>query len=142
MEIGIVGLGKMGANMARRLNRDGHRVVGYDRAEKAVDELAQEGTIVPAFSMEEILAKLEASPRVLWSMVPAGPPTEAVVTGLAAYGAALFLQPVLPVAGFGFKLALVVAGGLAGIAGYMAMALWLDLKEAKSLPRLLFKRRA
>jgi len=83
MELGIVGLGKMGANMARRLNRDGHRVVGHDRGEEVVEELAQEGTIVPAFSMEETLAKLGASPRVLWSMVPAGPPTEAVVTGLA-----------------------------------------------------------
>ncbi len=66
----------------------------------------------------------------------------AAATGLAAYGAAFFLQPLLPVDGFVFKLALVMAGGVAGVAAYTAMVLWLDLKEAKSLPRLLFKRRS
>ena len=66
----------------------------------------------------------------------------AAVTGLTAYGAAFLLQPLLPTDGFVFKLALVVAGGVAGIAAYTAMVIWLDLTEAKSLPRLLFKRRA
>lgn len=83
MEIAIVGLGKMGANMARRLKAGGHRVVGYDRDEEVVRSLAEEGIIIPALSMEEVIEKLESERRALWSMVPAGPPTEAVVTGLA-----------------------------------------------------------
>jgi putative peptidoglycan lipid II flippase len=66
----------------------------------------------------------------------------AIATGLAAYGAVFFLQPFLPAVGFVFKLALVMAGGLAGIAAYTAMVIWLDLTEAKVLPRLLFKRRS
>lgn len=83
MEIAIVGLGKMGANMARRLHAGGHRIVGYDRDEEVVQTLAEEEIITPAFSMEEAIEKLDASRRAMWSMVPAGPPTEAVVTGLA-----------------------------------------------------------
>ena len=66
----------------------------------------------------------------------------ATATGLAAYGAAYFLQPFLPTTSFVFKLALVTAGGAAGVSAYTAMVLWLDLTEAKSLPRLLFKRRS
>lgn len=66
----------------------------------------------------------------------------AAATGLAAYGAAVFLPPFLPDDGFVFKLALVMAGGMAGVAAYTIMVLWLNLTEAKSLPRLLFKRRA
>jgi putative peptidoglycan lipid II flippase len=66
----------------------------------------------------------------------------AAATGLVAYGTAFLLQPVLTVDSFLFKLVLVLAGGLAGVAAYTAMVLWLDLAEAKSLPRLLFKRRS
>ncbi|MEJ2749328.1 MAG: murein biosynthesis integral membrane protein MurJ, partial [Anaerolineae bacterium] len=66
----------------------------------------------------------------------------AAATGLAAYGAAYFLQPFLPATSLVFKLALVMGGGAAGVAAYTVMVLGLGLEEAKSLPRLLFKRRA
>jgi 6-phosphogluconate dehydrogenase len=82
MEIGIVGLGKMGANMARRLSRGGHRVVGYNRtAEVSYDVADEEANVVPVESLTQLGATL-APPRVAWSMVPAGGPTEQVVTSL------------------------------------------------------------
>ena len=71
MDIAIIGLGKMGANMARRLIKGGHRVVGVDRAAEAVKNLAEEVGFVPAFSTAEAIAALSA-PRVVWVMVPAG----------------------------------------------------------------------
>lgn len=82
MELAMIGLGKMGANMTRRLRRDGHRVVGYDRSEKQTGELADEAGMAPAFTMEEAMAKLETRPRVAWSMVPAGGATDSVVSSL------------------------------------------------------------
>ena len=82
MDIAIVGLGKMGANMARRLIKGGHRVVGTDRAPDAVQKLAAEVGLVPVNSLLEMVAALPA-PRVVWVMVPAGAPTEAVITELA-----------------------------------------------------------
>ncbi|MDX1687707.1 MAG: decarboxylating 6-phosphogluconate dehydrogenase [Candidatus Promineifilaceae bacterium] len=82
MELAIIGLGKMGGNMVRRLRRDGHRVVGYDRNEEPTRELAEEAGMAPASSLEEAAAMLEARPRVAWSMVPAGGPTESVVDDL------------------------------------------------------------
>jgi 6-phosphogluconate dehydrogenase len=82
VDIGIVGLGKMGANMARRLSRGGHRVVGHNHTPQIAYELAhEEANVVPADSMEEVASKL-SPPRVTWSMVPAGGPTEQVVTSL------------------------------------------------------------
>jgi 6-phosphogluconate dehydrogenase len=82
VEIGIVGLGKMGANMARRLSRGGHRVVGYNRTLEVTYELAdEEANVVPVESLDEFGSKLN-SPRVAWSMVPAGSPTEQVVSSL------------------------------------------------------------
>jgi len=82
MEIGIVGLGKMGANMARRLSRDGHRVVGYNRTvEVAYDLAEEEESFAPAESLEELVEELEP-PRAAWSMVPAGGPTDQVVNSL------------------------------------------------------------
>ena len=65
----------------------------------------------------------------------------AAMTGLAAYGAVFFLRPFLPTTGFFFKLALVSAGGVVGLAVYTLMIYGLDITEAKSMPRLLFKRR-
>lgn len=83
MEIGIVGLGKMGANMARRLSRDGHRVVGYNRTvEVAYDLAGEEENIAPVESLEALVEELEL-PRAVWSMVPAGPPTDQVVSSLS-----------------------------------------------------------
>ena len=82
MDIAIIGLGKMGANMARRLIKGGHRVVGTDRAPDAARKLAVEVGLIPADSLLEMVAALP-KPNVVWVMVPAGAPTEAVITELA-----------------------------------------------------------
>jgi 6-phosphogluconate dehydrogenase len=74
MEIGIVGLGKMGANITRRWLRGGHRVVGFNRSPEIVAELAQEG-LVPATSLEELTRAL-APPRAVWLMIPSGAPVD------------------------------------------------------------------
>jgi 6-phosphogluconate dehydrogenase len=82
MELGMVGLGRMGANMARRLMRDGHRVVAFDVNPDAVAGLAGEGAD-GASSPEDLASKLEA-PRSVWVMVPAGEITEKTVEDVAA----------------------------------------------------------
>jgi 6-phosphogluconate dehydrogenase len=82
MELGIVGLGRMGANMARRLMRDGHEIVAYDVNSDAVSQLAGEGA-VGVSSLQEMAAKLSA-PRSVWVMVPAGEITEKTVADVAA----------------------------------------------------------
>jgi 6-phosphogluconate dehydrogenase len=74
MQIGIIGLGKMGANMAQRLRDGGHHVVGYDRGE---------GTPRDVDSLEALVAAL-TPPRVVWVMVPSGAPTTATIESLAA----------------------------------------------------------
>lgn len=81
MQIGLVGLGRMGANMARRLTQGGHQVVGYDRNPEAANALGQYG-VGAAASLEELVKKLQA-PRAVWVMVPAGAPTEQTVQELA-----------------------------------------------------------
>src|ERR1700753_3967710 len=80
MELGIVGLGRMGANMARRLMKDGHTIVAYDVAPDAVKGLEGEGA-TGASSLEDLAGKLSA-PRSVWVMVPAGKITEDTVRGL------------------------------------------------------------
>jgi 6-phosphogluconate dehydrogenase len=82
MELGIVGLGRMGANMARRLMRDGHRIVAYDVNADAVSALAGEGAD-GASSLKDLAAKLSA-PRAVWVMVPSGEITEKTVEDVAA----------------------------------------------------------
>jgi len=82
MELGIVGLGRMGANMARRLMRDGHKIVAYDVNPDAVATLAGEGA-EGASSLEDLASKLSA-PRSVWVMVPAGEITESTVDAVAA----------------------------------------------------------
>ncbi|HVO55682.1 MAG TPA: decarboxylating 6-phosphogluconate dehydrogenase [Solirubrobacterales bacterium] len=82
MQLGIVGLGRMGANMARRLMRDGHEIVAYDVNDDAVATLAGEGA-TGADSLQDLAAKLSA-PRSVWVMVPAGEITEQTVDGVAA----------------------------------------------------------
>jgi 6-phosphogluconate dehydrogenase len=72
MDIGLIGLGKMGGNMRERLRRAGHTVVGYDRNPEVSD----------ADSLEDMVAKLP-SPKVVWVMVPAGDPTRETVKTLA-----------------------------------------------------------
>lgn len=74
MKLGLVGLGKMGANMVRRLVRNGHEVVVSNRSQGPIDEVAQEGAI-PATSLADLVSKL-AAPRVVWLMLPAGDVTE------------------------------------------------------------------
>jgi 6-phosphogluconate dehydrogenase len=80
MEAGFVGLGRMGANMARRLMVGGHRVVVGNRSPEPVEQLAAEGAI-PARSRAELVELLTA-PRVVWTVLPAGAPTEEAVTEL------------------------------------------------------------
>ncbi|HXG75581.1 MAG TPA: decarboxylating 6-phosphogluconate dehydrogenase [Gaiellaceae bacterium] len=81
MELGIVGLGRMGGNIARRLLRDGHRVVGYSRSPGPAEALAEEG-LVPASSLAELVAAL-SPPRAVWLMLPAGAVTERVLSDAA-----------------------------------------------------------
>lgn len=78
----MIGLGKMGANMARRLIQDGHKIVGFNRSENVTRSLASEVELEPAFSLEEVVQKLP-QPRVVWIMVPAGGPTEDMINTLA-----------------------------------------------------------
>src|ERR1700760_2440115 len=70
MQLGMIGLGRMGANLVRRLMRDGHRCVAYDVSQDAVRQLEGEGA-EGADSLKEFFSKLE-KPRALWIMVPAG----------------------------------------------------------------------
>ena len=80
MQIGIVGLGRMGSNMTRRLLRDGHDVVAFDVDHDAVTAVAKEGA-TSASSLQALVDTLEA-PRVVWVMVPAGSVTEATLEQL------------------------------------------------------------
>ena len=80
MQIGMIGLGRMGGNMVRRLLKGGHECVVFDRSPEAVAALAQEGA-VGASSLDDFVAKLNA-PRTAWLMVPAGEPTEEMVRQL------------------------------------------------------------
>jgi 6-phosphogluconate dehydrogenase len=81
MQLGMVGLGRMGANLVRRLLRDGHHCVGTDVSPEAVGAVADEG-MTGAASPAELIAALER-PRAVWVMVPAGEITERAVTELA-----------------------------------------------------------
>ena len=81
MKIAMIGLGKMGGNMSRRLLRDGHQVTGYNRSPEVTERMAQEAGLEPAFSFEEAVDKLPDR-KVLWIMVPAGKPTESIVDKL------------------------------------------------------------
>jgi 6-phosphogluconate dehydrogenase len=82
MHIGMVGLGRMGGNMARRLMRGGHHVVAFATDPSAVKQLQGEGA-TGTTTLDDLVAKL-GTPRVAWVMVPAGGPTEQVVNDLAA----------------------------------------------------------
>src|SRR5271163_5122870 len=80
MQLGMVGLGKMGANMTVRLMRGGHKLVVSDLSADAVKALANDGATASS-SLEDLLSKLTA-PRAVWIMVPAGDPTESTVQTL------------------------------------------------------------
>ena len=81
MQIGMIGLGRMGGNMVRRLMKGGHTCVVYDQGADAVAAYAKEGA-TPAKSLQDMVAKLQ-KPRAVWVMVPAGGPTESTVQSLA-----------------------------------------------------------
>ncbi|UMY16110.1 decarboxylating 6-phosphogluconate dehydrogenase [Methylobacterium organophilum] len=81
MQLGMIGLGRMGGNIVRRLLRDGHTAVVYDRNTEAVAMLEKEGATA-ATSLEDLVAKLE-TPRAAWVMLPAGAITEETVTQLS-----------------------------------------------------------
>jgi 6-phosphogluconate dehydrogenase len=80
MQLGVVGMGRMGANIARRLMRDGHQCVVWDRDAGAVKKVADDGA-TGAKDLADLVAKLEA-PRAVWIMLPAGKPTEDTVAEL------------------------------------------------------------
>ena len=82
MQLGMIGLGRMGGNMARRLLQGGHQVVAHNRSPQPVQELEKLGATA-AYSLKELVEKL-TPPRSVWVMVPAGKPTAEMVTALAA----------------------------------------------------------
>jgi len=83
MRIGMVGLGRMGGNMAGRLLKAGHEVVGWNRSREPVDALVAEGG-VGADGLEDLAARLEP-PRAVWIMVPAGEPVDQTLAGLTPH---------------------------------------------------------
>ncbi|HET6762543.1 MAG TPA: NAD(P)-binding domain-containing protein, partial [Longimicrobiaceae bacterium] len=83
MQLGMVGLGKMGGNMVERLSRGGHRVSVFDLDPAVVQKVGSKEGATPTGSLEELVASLQA-PRVVWVMVPAGAPTEQTLRSLAA----------------------------------------------------------
>ncbi len=74
MQIGMIGLGRMGMNMAKRLLQGGHEVVAYNRTPEKTEEIVREGAI-GSFSLTELVDNLSA-PRVVWLMIPAGKPVD------------------------------------------------------------------
>jgi 6-phosphogluconate dehydrogenase len=81
MQIAMIGLGRMGGNIVRRLLRTGHEAVVYDRNQQAIDDLVKEGAVA-ASGLEDIKAKLE-KPAIFWIMLPAGPATEETIKAIA-----------------------------------------------------------
>jgi 6-phosphogluconate dehydrogenase len=82
MELGVIGLGKMGADIVRRLIGGGHQVVVYDQNAEAMGAVSGEDGAVPAESLDKLVSKLSA-PRVVWLMVPSGTPTKQTIKRLA-----------------------------------------------------------
>jgi 6-phosphogluconate dehydrogenase len=83
MQLGMIGLGRMGANIVRRLMRAGHHCVVFDRNSAPGEALAAEGAVA-ATSLADMVSKLE-TPRAIWVMLPAGAPTEATIDALTPH---------------------------------------------------------
>ena len=83
MRMAMIGLGRMGGNMARRLCRGDIEVVGYDRSPDVVDTIAKEDGLIAADSLADAIGKLE-QPRVVWQMLPSGDLTEEAIQTLRA----------------------------------------------------------
>src|SRR4051812_40295563 len=82
MQIGVIGLGRMGANISRRLMKAGHSCVVWDANASAVDGLGKEGAL-GAGSLQDVVKRLTDKPRAVWIMLPAGRITEQTVAQLA-----------------------------------------------------------
>jgi 6-phosphogluconate dehydrogenase len=80
MELAILGLGRMGGNMVRRLRRDDHRVVAWNRSPEPVKEAEADGAI-GAYSLDDVISQL-STPRVIWMMVPHGDPVDSMIDDL------------------------------------------------------------
>ena len=149
MDLVIVGLGRMGANMARRLHLAGHHVVAFNRTADKTREIMGEG-LDGAFTPEEALTKLP-SPRIVWLMVPAGDATEQTIDELAGlmaegdvivdggnsnFGDSVRRGAALAEQGIGFVDA-GTSGGVWGLdAGYALMVGGADADVAKVAPVL------
>ena len=83
MELGMIGLGKMGGFMTERLVRGGHRVIGFDRDPAVVQKLAEKGA-GSANSLDNIISQLKP-PRAIWLMVPAGDPVDQTIAALVPH---------------------------------------------------------
>ncbi|MDH3371364.1 MAG: NAD(P)-binding domain-containing protein, partial [Gammaproteobacteria bacterium] len=83
MELGMIGLGRMGANMARRLQKGGIEVVAWNRDVKVTQDLAQETGLTAASNLADIVSRLKA-PRIVWLMLPAGEVTQQHIDQLSA----------------------------------------------------------
>ncbi len=81
MKLGMIGLGRMGANMARRLIRGGHQVVGFNRSHQIIIDMQTEDGLLPAFTLDELVQQL-THPRVIWMMLPAGVVTDTILDQL------------------------------------------------------------
>ena len=82
MQLGMIGLGRMGGNIVKRLMRDGHKCVVYDRDAKAVASLVRAGA-TGSTSLADLVSKMQA-PRVVWIMLPAGKPTEETIAEVSS----------------------------------------------------------
>lgn len=80
MKLGMIGLGRMGLNMAIRLMRGGHQIVGFARSRESVRRAEEEG-VISAYSLKELIQNLEP-PRIIWLMIPAGLPVEQTLQAL------------------------------------------------------------
>jgi 6-phosphogluconate dehydrogenase len=83
MKLGMIGLGRMGANMSERLINGGHTIVGYARHRETVNKIVEKGAL-GAYSLKELIEKLD-SPRIIWLMIPAGNHVDKTIEAMLPY---------------------------------------------------------